>query len=532
MHPGLRRIVAADWFGPTAIGLTALVAVMATLAPDGTGPGQTVDEPFNAGQGYFLTEAASRYGWAFVHPLSQLEVSRMSLNDHPPLARWGIGVAERLGHWFAPAANANAPYLLARARIASAFEFALLIVLIGLAATRWYGRTAGWIAAVSLFFMPRVFGHAHIASLESCMNLTYAATVLAVAHFWDAETPASKRVACWTGALFGLALLTKVQAIFIPIPVAIWAVLRWRQRAIVPLLLWGIMGLAVFYAGWPHLWDAPVDHLRQYLGQTTKRIVLHNWYAGRQFADRATPWHYPLVMFAVTVPLGIQLLGVWGVAALRKSIFSGGRELLVLAAILLPLCVFSLPGTPVYDGARLFLVVFPLWALFAGRGGQEAFDWLQKRMSATKSRITLCGILILQAYGILFLAPYWLSYYNLAVGGLRGADRLGFERTYWGDTVTHPLIEEALDKLPDSSRLFVAPVLHQFQLPAMLEQEPLFSRHGIRLEPYEGGPLRDGDYLLVYYRRANMDIDLSEGWKVIAELRREGVPLAGVYQRL
>ena len=34
--------------------------------------------------------------------------------------------------------------------------------------------------------------------------------------------------------------------------------------------------------------------------------------------------------------------------------------------------VFSWPGTPVYDGVRLFLMVFPVWAIAAGLGFQSA----------------------------------------------------------------------------------------------------------------------------------------------------------------
>ena len=42
------------------------------------------------------------------------------------------------------------------------------------------------------------------------------------------------------------------------------------------------------------------------------------------------------------------------------------------------LLVFSLPGTPVYDGVRLFLMVFPLWAVWVGIGA----GWLVSRGSS------------------------------------------------------------------------------------------------------------------------------------------------------
>ena len=49
--------------------------------------------------------------------------------------------------------------------------------------------------------------------------------------------------------------------------------------------------------------------------------------------------------------------------------------------MLFPLVLFSLPHISVYDGARLFLVVFPLWAIFIGRGGAIAFEKLREKLS-------------------------------------------------------------------------------------------------------------------------------------------------------
>ena len=43
--------------------------------------------------------------------------------------------------------------------------------------------------------------------------------------------------------------------------------------------------------------------------------------------------------------------------------------------MLFVLLIFSLPGTPVYDGVRLFLMVFPLWAVWVGIGA----GWLVSR---------------------------------------------------------------------------------------------------------------------------------------------------------
>lgn len=530
MSAAPQRLHERFWCGPAAVALIAAIAVLATANPTANGPALTVDEPFNVDQGRLLVQAAADSGLWIFDPAIQQQLFQLTLNDHPPAGRLAIGLCERLSGSTAATADQKVAYSIAYARIAPAIAFSALVFLVGLAASVWYGRPAGVMTSLSLLLMPRVFGHAHIASLETFINLTYAAAVLAVAHYWSGEQPPTKRTAALTGLLFGLALLSKVQAIFIPIPVILWTLWRWRLRALVPLTVWGLAALALFYAGWPYLWVAPVDHLLEYLGRTTERVVLHNWYLGRQFPDRETPWHYPLVMFAVTIPLGIQALALLGVSRLRGTFRKMPREWLLLGCTLLPLLVFSLPGTPVYDGVRLFLVAYPLWTIFAGRGGQVVYEWLRQRLGSAKSRWLLAGLFTLQAYGVVFFAPCWLSYYNLAVGGLRGADRLGFERTYWGDSVTHPFIKDVVQSVPRGSTIFVTPILHQFQLDAMRAQEPLFSSHDLVLSEYNGQPLGENEYVLVYYRRANLDDDVTKNREPIVELRRENVPLAGLYR--
>ena len=95
------------------------------------------------------------------------------------------------------------------------------------------------------------------------------------------------------------------------------------------------------------------------------------WYLGQRYADQDVPWHYPSVMFLVTVPAGLLVLGALGLFAHDredKTAFIAPREALLLVSMLFPLFVFSWPGIAVYDGARLFLSVFGLWACLWERG--------------------------------------------------------------------------------------------------------------------------------------------------------------------
>ena len=120
---------------------------------------------------------------------------------------------------------------------------------------------------------------------------------------------------------------------------------------------------------WPWLWRHPIERFGQYLASGSGRQAVHVFYWGQVWADREVPWHYPWVMFFVTVPVGLLVWAGWAFGrhfAGATSTLPSGR--LLAGTMLFVLLVFSCPGVPVYDGVRLFLMVFPLWAIWVGYG--------------------------------------------------------------------------------------------------------------------------------------------------------------------
>lgn len=544
MPVSARRLWERPGFCPLLIALAAWLVIVAAIDPAGEfprawqGPGLTVDESFNVGQGVLLADRM------IGGDLDGFCAASGNLPDHPPLGRLWIGVCHELIYPAFAHPNPAVPYSVACARPASAFAFAVLVFIVGCVAGRWYGAWAGAMAALAIVLMPRVFGHAHLAALETAINLAYTATVLYLAQRWGDAEPPTPRTAFIGGCLFGLALLTKIQSVLLPVPIAIWSVCVWKKRALVPLALWGLAAILVFYAGWPWLWDAPVAHLKQYLGRTTDRGSISVWYLGRAIADRDVPWHYPWVMFLTTVPAGLHLLGAWGLFGGDLPAWKSRRETLLLACIGFPLLVFSIPGVAVYDGERLFSVVFPLWAVFVGRGAANALRQLTTWLSTNRARWVLAVFMAGQSYGIIAFAPCYLSYYNLLTGGLAGAERLGFQVTYWGDSITRNLLRQTVEERAAGSsiQVFMAPVLHQFQLRALEQQSPLLLA-GLEnpIAPYsaqavqsvlnrEHGPRV---FVLVFQRKEYLPRELQQppsGARVVAEVRRQGVLLAAFYE--
>jgi hypothetical protein len=543
------------WLLPAAIACAAVAIVVAAIDAAGDypdapqGPGITIDETFNVQEGVHLVEGLKTWalGWVSgdrILTLSQLFGDFADLGpkapfgyhnpDHPPLGRVWLGLWHDVTIAVAPPRNhpGDVVFVTSAARVGSAAAFAITLFLCGWTASIWYGRPAGMVAALSLLFMPRVFGHAHLAALETGIGCTYLIAVLTLARTWTTDPRVTWPWAALAGLALGTAMLTKIQGALIPVPVAIWALWQWRLRAVLPLVIWACVGLAVFFLFWPWLWSHPVGHFLQYLGRTTNRQTLYLWYLGTRYTDRDHPWHYCAVLFLTTVPLGLEALGGLGIFAGRTRMHFARHEQLVLGAMLFPLCLFSIPRIAVYDGARLFLVAFPLWAIFIGRGGSLAWDWLRQRLPQRGALAVAALLLAGQTWGVLATWPCFLSSYNVAVGGLGGAHRLGFELDYWGASVTRDFLERTAQSVPDGAEIDVAPVLFDFQLSEMLAQSPVLRRRGIRLHAYDADQPRHSGYLLVFCRLADLPPELQTlvaQQPPLVAVERSGVLLTGLY---
>lgn len=539
-----RRSLLVDLLPPTGIALIATFACLATLdaardLPFGAdGPGLTLDEAFNVEVGVYLIDSAMVTGIGAIHPQTWVELfQNTDYNaDHPPWGRMWLGLFHAATR-AALGSDEGRAYIITFARVGSAIAYGLTIWLAGWFGTRWYGRTAGAWAALSLAIMPQVFAHAHLGSLETVMNLVYLLFVVMAADRWHRARQLRWSHGIVPGLLLGLAFLTKIQSILLPIPFTLWALWHWRARAVLPVAVTGVLTATVFWIGWPWLWLDPPAHLAEYLGRTTERPVLYCYYLGERFADREVPWHFPFVMTAVTLPTTLWIAAIWGFASRIETTdarwFADRRSRLLLWAVLFPLCFFALPGITVYDGTRLFLIVFPPLAMLCGQGLASLQRALTKRGGTATAVGLLCVALVPPLWSTVRLHPCQLSYYNELVGGLNGAERLGFETTYWGDSLTPGLLAEACELLPEGATLDLAPVSHPLQPAFMAHQSVLRFRSDLTLRPYDDRYLDEVRYVLVVRRRADPWESLEPpppGTRVLAEVRRAGVQLAALLE--
>ena len=496
-------------------------------------PGLTWDEPASIVPGRFYAQ--------WLAELPRLPFSRQLIDaywgpnhEHPPLAKLLMGICQALLPQGSP---------IVASRLAVAVLFALLVELVLKFGASAFGGLAGTTAALSLLCMPRVFGHAHFAALDVPMSLTW---LLAIVAFARAVEKGTHAACALSGLCFGLALLTKINAVFLPLVYLGWGLAFHRGRAVRPLAWTLLLGPAVFVIGWPWLWHDTVARLAAYL-LPAWRVAIPVLYLGRVYV--AAPWHYPLVMALVTLPVGILFLAILGALKAIREFRHQPLMALALINVVVILGVFMMPGVPRYDGVRLFLPAFPFLALLAGVGGRRCWDWLAASARKRPWRPLFLSALffVSQAVGAVWMHPCELSYYNALVGGLWGADRLGFEATYWHDAVDRDLFLWLNRRCAVGQTVAFYPVGENVVLPP----HPRTGQHVLnfydeyylnvpepkRLQAERLEHARSYDFLVLSNRKAMMLRYNPGAWRVFSTreplyaVRRQGVLLAGVFAK-
>jgi hypothetical protein len=286
-----------------------------------------------------------------------------------------------------------------------------------------------------------------------------ATTFISLALLYFAARDRSWGWAAAAAAVWGLAMSIKVNAFFIPIIVIPWLALYARDTLVPAVVCGATLGPLTFLGTWPWLWHDTVTRLGSYLAFHVRHWQIDVTYFGRVYAP--APWHYPIVMTAVTTPVVTMLAAVAGGVRTACETVAGDLEgwrerwadegfrrrafaALIAWALVVNFVLNSLPGTPKYNGLRLFQPVFPLIAVFAGVGIGWAARGLRALLAEQAAQagenlpriaaaLVVALALALPMRATLSYHPHQLSYYNLLIGGLPGAAEAGMEPTYWGE---------------------------------------------------------------------------------------------------
>jgi hypothetical protein len=495
------------------------------------------------------------FGAPDVPPISNLD-HYFPLDDrHPPLVK-----TLAAGTTFLFRSSMGA---LASARVA----IALLTALLGTFLFAFLRSRAGsGCAAASVIFwisLPRVFAHAHFVALDQPAALFYfAALVLFYRLFelWnEEETTSPKRMilpAVLTAFVLGLGFLTKHQVHFVLPAVLAWTLLEtrreggaWKTRFLrwlgIPGGIW-LGAVVLFFAGWPALWRDTFHRLGDYVAFVSHHAQIPAIYFGHRYPPGTPPWHFPVVMWLITVPaVTLILAGLGSLLPVPKD--SRRLRRFLLFGFATPFFFLTLPGVPKFDGVRHLLPSAPFFAALAALGLRAVLvrlhTFLGNRMRGPwpgRVRTAVAGFLILAgALPAVVSHPFQHVFYNSLIGGLRGAVGRGMEADYLAVS-TRRLFGDLNSVLRPGDVLFVDGMNPQVFYPPLNFPWRSARPGDLLAVPARVLPLGIGRHLvsaggrpfLLENERRSRPEDASEGIagnrSLIAEVRRDGVRLCAL----
>lgn len=436
-------------------------------------------EPLPAGLGPFDPKVIAA-DWAYT---TQVE-------GHPAFSGILIAAGRAMAQpWLGPLQAARLGPILLFAAACGALFYRL---------ARDYSLAAAAGGAAAMLLLPRLFAHAHFAAfdgpLTSAWVLSWAAFVAARHSRWAIPL---------LGVALGLALAAKITGWLAPVSLLAWTALYRDRPGLRALAVALPVALVVFLLLDPPLWHAPLEGLRTFFRLNLHRaqnpdLDISTQFLGRMYdLDNTLPWYNTLFWTAVTVPVGILLLALGGLAGALRRCRSESLGVLVVAHWALLVVARALPGVPPHDGVRLFLPAFAMLAALAGLGCHYLYQALAPRAGVGGLLVLLYATTLPNLY---LYAPQWLSYYNLLIGGLRGATALGMEPTYYWDSLDGPVLDWLHRHTPEDSKI-------RFAAPSWANLE-LMRRWGtLRREYREEAPGRFAWYVLQRRPSAASDAD-------------------------
>ncbi|HSJ85843.1 MAG TPA: glycosyltransferase family 39 protein [Anaerolineales bacterium] len=369
------------------------------------------------------TEGVTRY-WTASH-------------EHPPLSKVWSGFVWLVARHFLDDLTAH--------RLGNILIVSVLVAMLYLLVAQDYGRIAGLIAALALLTMPRFFFHAHLAAID----VPVTSMIFAVIYvFWLGHDRPEPRWTILLGLMWGIALATKINALFIPpIVLFVWTLIfEPRRYLFIRLVMMGLIGIGVFIISWPWLYHDLFNRLTDFAGfMTTERLPVEQYYFGKMYAP--PPWHFPFVMTIIVVPVSLILLAAVGAFSTLRRREDRPLSGLFLLATFASVVIFTSGAGQVFDDERFMMPAFPYVAALAGigfvRSVQAMEPFLSNRRIQLQRPLLIAIMVVVTFVPHLLLAydlyPHLLSYYSEVIGGAYGASVLRLETTYWCDTYSEVL---------------------------------------------------------------------------------------------
>lgn len=298
------------------------------------------------------------------------------------------------------------------------------------------------IAFLALATYPLFWAESHFNVKDPPEAAFFAATI------WLFYESMKRKSALWltlSFLFFALALGTKFNALFIPIILIPFLLVRYRKSInrltktlwtipkgyLLVLLLGPLLVLAVFVGTWPFLWQSFPDNLFR-IFEFYKQAGAGVRYQPDKFFIFGFNT-YPLRWIILTTsPLVLALTTIGIISALLNHKKYKYAPLLWLIWFLIPVLRVSIPGASIYGGIRQILEFLPAMIMLSGLGAWQIAVWVKRKVPTTFVKLVLVSAFAWPIFVLFKMHPNQNVYFNFLIGGLSGARQHSFPS--WGNS--------------------------------------------------------------------------------------------------
>ena len=300
---------------------------------------------------------------------------------------------------------------------------------------RYWGSFVAFLSVASLISYPRFFGHS-FNNIKDVPQMVFSSlTIMVFVNWWF-----TKRIKYlyFTFILFGIALATKVDAVFAPVILILWLTPVFIQklrrndllkiRTLAHMTAGGVIVALLFIVSYPPLLK---------MNKVNFLYSMLSWYSNVAAAPNIS-WNLyaPLQISYVTPVIMLCLFAAGFIWISCNDITKNRTNFLLLIWFAFPVLRQCFPHVNHYDGIRHFLIFLVPFTIITSIGAEKVAGYLTNytKIKRTISTGLLCIIILLpNVYSIVSAHPYQTTYFNCLIGGLKGAQNRGvpFSCDYW-----------------------------------------------------------------------------------------------------
>jgi 4-amino-4-deoxy-L-arabinose transferase-like glycosyltransferase len=453
------------------------------------------------------------------------------------------------------------PRLIAPTRLPTVVLTSLWIVVVYWLVWRLFDdRRVALVAGLLLALDPFQIAYSRVVHHDALETVFMMTSFLAALVYWGQQ--ASRKWLVFSGLSAGFAFLSKQPALLLMPFIALlglWSLAnQWRVRGlatgkqqlgrvVLDGLLWFGCAVVVFIAFWPAMWVIPAAALRTviFIGAkyATEGHAKGNYFLGTVSRDPGI-FFYPVTWLLRSSPLVWLGLVVTAILSLRQwrvrqegagerrsggageqgSRGGGYERWLLLYVILFVLFMTALVNK---KQERYLLPVFPILNILAAMGLVRILELklhiLPRRVQSLISKgqlsiVLVVVVLLFQGVLVALNYPYYLTYYNPLMGGIRGAERM--VTMGWGEGLD--LAAAYLNQKPNVEQLRVSSWYQSTFAPFFKGEAVSYSK--------EKGKAMAGDYVVFYINQLQRRFPDDELFRYFKERYQpeKVIPLKGV----